>query len=373
MEDILNLMAWSGSSAMGTSLMAGALDKKEDELSEQLKEAVTAGSLKETAKKGRYEITPETRKERRDNFPLTGGREWVTDICRRLGDWFDERRKDPNIQPAYEAEMDHLKEWAGHVKPFSIFHAARLTWLQAYPPYFRGKFEEALKQVQAAQSLLDGAPDTETGTEEAVRLKANLFHDLAAVYDELKNADEALKNYRLALELQEKHFGRQHEDTADTISNIAAAYDRMGNREEAITYFEEALEIRRKLFGEEHEETASSINNIGTSYYEAKRYSDAIFYLEKAVEIRLKVLGHEHPDTADSLYNLGICLVNIKRLKTAYERVNPFLKKLSPDHPNYNELVGLLAYIDKESVKSGFRPMSSVSSKKKKKKKKKKR
>lgn len=373
MENILNLMAWSGSSAMGTSLLAGTLDTNEDELAERLKEASSAGSLKTTTKKDRYEITPETRNERRDNFPLTGNGEWVTDTCRRLGDWFEERRKDANIQPAYEAEMDHLKEWAGHVKPFSIFHAARLTWLQAYPSYFRGEFDDALKQVQAAQSLLEEAPDTETGTEEAVKLKANLFHDLAAVYDEMENADEALKNYQLAVELQEKHFGRRHEETAETISNIAAAYDRVGNQEEALKYFEEALDIRRELFGEEHVETATSINNIGTSYYEAKKYTDAIFYLEKAVEVRLKVLGHEHPDTADSLYNLAICLVNLKKLKTAYERLNPFVKKLSPDHPNYNELVGLMAYIDNESVKSGFRPMSSVSGKKKKKKKKKKR
>ncbi|MCP5104467.1 MAG: tetratricopeptide repeat protein [bacterium] len=370
MNEILNLLAWSGSAPMSFSLLAAVLDK-EEELPEALKETTSAGVLKKATKGEGYEITPEARKERQEQFPLNDA--FAKGIAQRLGDWFEFRRKESTDLPDFEAELEHLKEWSKHVKEYSSFHAARLTWLQAYPPYHRGKFQESLEQVQAAHSLLgDNTGDTDTGT--FVKLKADIFHDFGAVYDELENTDEALKSYQKALEIQENHFGRQHADSAETIGNIAATYDRMGKQEEAVKYFEEALEIREQLFGEQHADTATSFNNIGTSYYEAKRYSDAISYLEKAVEIRIQVLGHEHTDTADSLYNLGICFVNLKKLKAAYELLNPFVKKLPPGHSSANELMGLLAYIDRESVKSGFRPMSSSGkgAKKKKKKKKKK-
>ena len=308
-----------------------------------------------------------------EQFPISGREEWVIDLCQRLGDWFEARRKDSEELAGFEAESNHLQKWPEHVKPFSIYHTARLTWLQAYPPYHRGKYEEALQLVQAALSLLDQAQAPESETEDFFKLKANLFHDIAAVQDELANTEDALKYYRQALEIQEQHFGRQHADTVETISNIGATYDRVGNREEAVKYFEQALEIRRQLFGDLHPETATSFNNIGTCYYESKRYAEAIQYLQKAVETRQQVLGYEHPDTNDSLYNLAVCLVNLKKLKDAYERVNRQLKKLPPDHRNYAELAGLLRYIDSESVKSGFRPMSAVSAGKAGKKKKKKR
>lgn len=373
MDEILNFLAWSGSASMSLSLAAAVPDKNEKELTDLFKKAVDSGTLKKAKGDNRYEITPAVQTEHREKFPISDNPKWVVRIAQHLGDWFDARRKDYNNKTALEAEMPHLEIWTGHVKPLSFYHAARLTWLQAYPPYFRGEFQKALQLVQDAQTLLDQHPADNTDTEKnaVLTLKADLFHDLAAVYDELKNTDEALSYYGKALELQETHFGRQHADTADTISNIAATYDRMGNRDEALKYFREALEIRQQLFGEKHAETAASINNIGTSYYEAGKYTDAIHYLEKAVEIRMEVLGPEHTDTNDSLYNLAVCLVNLKKLKQAYEMVAKQLKLLAPGHRNYNELAGMLSYIDRESVKSGFRPMSAVNKGGKKKKKKK--
>ncbi len=375
LEDILNFLAWSGPSSMGPSLMAAVLDKKEEELQETLDKGAGAGSLHK--KEERYEIDPKARKERQEQFPIAHRQEWAANVCRRLGSWFEERRKETTDLPAFEAELNHLKEWASQVKPFSSYHHIRLTWLQAYPPYHRGNYDEALQQVQAAQKLLEEIPggDNDLEEEAGVKLKADIFHDIAAVQDEMENTDQALANYRKALDIQVNHFGEQHPDTAETISNIAATYDRRGNQEEALKYFQQALEIRQKLFGDQHADTATSFNNIGTSYYEAQRYAEAIRYLEKALEVRLQVLGGEHPDTNDSLYNLAVCLTNLKKLKDAYARVSRHLKKLPSDHPNYAELAGMLRYIDKESVKSGFRPMSAAgkASKKKKKKKKKKR
>ncbi|MDQ1354085.1 MAG: hypothetical protein QG657_4394, partial [Acidobacteriota bacterium] len=73
-----------------------------------------------------------------EQFPISGTKEWVIDICRRLGDWLEARRKDSEQLTAFETELKHLQKWLEHVKPYSTYHTARLTWLQAYPPYHRG-------------------------------------------------------------------------------------------------------------------------------------------------------------------------------------------------------------------------------------------
>jgi tetratricopeptide (TPR) repeat protein len=370
-EDILNLLAWSGDDFMGTSLIAALLDKKEDDLQQALKEG-DSSLLQKSPDSERYRIDPKARKERQEQFPLTNkdNRDWVNTTCQHLGDWLDARRKDDETFPEFDAESLHLDQWAEHVKDDSSYHTVRLTWLRAYPPYRRGKYQDALKLVQSASSMLEKMPEPDP------KLQVEFFVDLGAIYGELNNHEESLEYYKKGLESRIKLSGEEHEDTADAMSNVGGAYDKLGNQEEGVKYLEQALEVRKKLFGEEHAETATSYNNIGTTYFESGKYREAIDYLEKALDIRTRVLGEEDTDTSDSLYNLAVCWINLKKYKDAYSRLSAYLKKIPGDHPQYAELAGLIRYIDKESIKSGFRAPSAVSAgkgKKKKKKKKKKR
>lgn len=370
-EDILNLIAWSDPASMGLSLIAAIMNKKQDDLQNILNENIASGSLIDISK--RYRFKSDLLEKRQAQFPISNKKAWVINVCRRMGDWFEARRKDSEAMAEFEAELPLLPKWLAHVKPYSLYHASRLTWLQAYPLYYEGKFADALQSVQTAVSNLDEAQTPESEAEDFFKLKVNLFQDIAAIQDELGNTGEAFKYYQYARETLEQHLTNLKAEKAEIISNIGGIHDRTGNRDEALKHFEQALEIRQQLFGDLHPDTAASFNNIGTSYYEAKKYSEAIQYLQKAVETRKQLLGDEHPDTNDSLYNLAVCLVNLKKLKEAYEWVHRQIKKLSPSHPNYAELAGLLQYIDSESVKSGFRPISAVSMGKKGKKKKKKR
>lgn len=367
-DDILNLLAWSGSDFMGTSLMAALLDTKEEDLVQPLKEAVDSGLLKKSPDGKRFQIDPKARQERQKQFPLTdkNNREWIDTTCQRLGDWLDQRRKDDELFPQFETESTHLDQWAEHVKDHSSYHTIRLTWLRAYPPYRGNKYKEALQLVQSALSMLEKTPEPDP------KLHVEFFLDLGAIYSELNNHEDSLKYYQLGLENRIKLIGEEHEDTADAMSNVGGAYDKLGKQEEGLKYLEKALEVRRKIFGEEHAETATSYNNIGTTYFESGKYREAMDYLEKALDIRTRVLGEEDTDTSDSLYNLAVCWINLKKFKEAYSRLSAYLKKIPGDHPQYGELAGLIRYIDKESIKSGFRAPSAVSAGKGKKKKKKK-
>lgn len=351
-NELLNLLAWSGSAPMGASLAAAVLDKKKDQLEAALKE----------------KLTDDIRAQRQKEFPLGDNGEWVDGACTKLGDWFDARRKDVSMAKAYAAELTHLEAWTKHAEAHAPAHLARLTWLQAYPPFRNDEYKESLEKVREAMAILEKAAKPDE------ILKAEMSYDMGAIYGEMDNYEDSLTFYRQALDLKTVTLGEQHAETADVMDNVAGTLDRLGKQAEGLELMERALEIRKQLFGEKHEDTASSYNNIGTTYFESSKYREAIDYLRKAFELRSDVLGAEDKDTVDSLYNLCVSLINLKQFKAAYDLLADFMKKIPPGHPQYMELAGLVRYIDKESIKSGFRAPSAArggSGKKKKKKKKK--
>ncbi|MCP4154084.1 MAG: tetratricopeptide repeat protein [bacterium] len=315
LEEILDLLAWSGNAFMGVSLMAAILDKKETELIHPLSLGTTLHLLHKEGGKERYDIHRLVRGVRKEQVPISDRGQWVEDVCLRLGKWFKERRQEFTDLPVFEAEIDHLKEWLEYVTPHSSVHAARLTWLQAYPPYHWGKYQEALQMLQKAFSIYDQTD--ESGPE----LKANILNDLGFTFRELGEINKAFENH--------KH----------------------------------ALEIRLEVFGEEHPDIALSLNNIGATYLQLKRYNKALNSIEQAFEIRSKVIGEQHPDTADSLGGIVQCLLALKEHEQAKKRLNDYLEQLPEDHSQYQYLTSLKKHLPKE------KPKSSIPSKKKRKKK----
>ena len=404
LQEILDLLAWSGSSFMGISLMAAILEKKETELYHPLGLGKSLRLLHKAEEGERYEIHRLVRQVRQEQFPIIGRIQWIKDVCQRLGNWFEERRREFTNLPAFEAEIDHLTEWLRHVKPHSKNHVCRLTWLQAYPPYHWGKYHEAHRLLQSAFFLIESLPDSDQ------ELKANILNDLGVNNGSLGNYKGALKYEERALEIRRQLFGEQHPDTADSLNNVGGTYGGLGNHKEALRYKERALKIfrqlfgeqhpdtaaslnnvgktysdfgnhkealkykeralgiRRQLFGEQHPDTADSLNNVGKTYSDLGNYIEALSYVKQAFEIRSQIFGEYHPDTADSFYGYVYSLMKLRKFKEASERLNNYLKNLPHEHPNYDKLVALSQSIQQESVKSGFRPPSAKKKGKKKKK-----
>lgn len=227
LNDILDLLAWSGNSFMGISLMAAILNKKESELYTPLNLGVSLHLLQKAKDGERYDIHRLVRQVRQMQFPITNRVQWIKDICQRLGDWFEERRKEFTNLSTFEAEIDHLKEWLKNAKPHSSNHSARLTWLQAYPPYHWGKYNESQQLVQSALSLLSKT------SEEDPKLKANTLNDLGCTYYHLGQFRKGLKYQIQAMQIQQETFGELHADTASSFNNLIYSLTKLKKFKEA--------------------------------------------------------------------------------------------------------------------------------------------
>ena len=87
----------------------------------------------------------------------------------------------------FEAEIDHLQAWQEHAGQYAPRHSSRLIWLQAYPSYHRGKYQETKKWVEKALELF------EKEHESNLKLKAHLLNDLGFCYGSLGNYEAGLE------------------------------------------------------------------------------------------------------------------------------------------------------------------------------------
>lgn len=248
LRDVLDLLTWSGTAPMGFSLMCKLLDVSDAELTDALGLGNIFRMLQKWPDAESYSIHRLLSVVRREEFPLDGRKEWASQMCKRIGDWFQERRKGFSNLPMLEAEIDklkawqehgamleaeidHLKAWQEHAPKYAPEQTSRLLWLEAYPHYHRGRYREAKSLIEEALRMFE---QNQTKDDE---LKANLLNDLGRCHQGLLEPQAALEYYERALEIRQS-----------TISGRPAALPAAGNRPLSIAdEGEEALTLARGI------------------------------------------------------------------------------------------------------------------------------
>ena len=295
-----DILTWSGAAPMGTSLLAHLLGvDSPDALIDALDLGESLRILQRSSESDRFAIHPLVREVRRRDTPLEGREAWVETGSRSIGHWFEERRKDFGDLAAFEVEVDHLAAWQNHALAYVPSQSARLTWLQGYPPFHRGKYVEAREYVARALRL-----HQQSGEEEPVLL-AHVLNDNGATEGLLGQDKKALGYAEKALSIRREVLGERHPDTATALSNLGAIYSDLGQHQKALGYEEQALSIRREVLGERHPDTATAVGSLGTTYVYLGQYQEALRFHEQALSILGEVLGERHPSTATALSNLG--------------------------------------------------------------------
>jgi tetratricopeptide (TPR) repeat protein len=321
LRDILDLLTWSGTAPMGISLMCKLLDVDGPvELTGALGLGVSLRMLQKSPDAESYSIHRLLSEVRREEIPLDGRKEWANQMCKRIGDWFQERRKDFSNLPMLEAEIDHLKAWQAQAPKYALEQTSRLIWLESYPHYHRGRFREAKALIEdALRSFgLSHTKDDE--------FKANLLNDLGRCHHHLLEYQIALSYYESALEIRQSTFGERHAGTADSLNDIAMAYSDQKDYARGVEYSKRALDIRLNIFGERNTDTAMSYRNTGICYEGLGEHKQAQEHAEKGLNLVLELQGERHPDTAHALGIIGSIYNNIGDFKHAQEYVQKALK-----------------------------------------------
>jgi tetratricopeptide (TPR) repeat protein len=338
---------------------------KSTELKNALGLGLTLRLLQKTPNDERYAIHRLVREVRREDVPLTERQNWAHDICRRIGAWFQERRRNFTDLANFEAEIDHLRAWQEYAVESAPQYASRLMWLQAYPPLPRGRIQEAQELVQKALELFEQMEDKDR------ELEAHLLNDLGLIYSILGGSRQAFVNHTKALAIRQEFFGERHPDTAESFNNVGVTYSALDNHQRALEYQERALVILRELFGERHPDTATSFNSVGMTYGALGDHQRALEYQERALVILRELFGDLHPTTALCADNVAHSLANAGRRDDAFQLLEEFLHKLPTDHRRYTQLSRHRQQLLRSGpLRHGFRqpPRHSQSQRRKKKK-----
>ena len=160
----------------------------------------------------------------------------------------------------------------------------------------------------AAYSSLNKPDDALQNYKQALEIRRSLgekkgvadgLNMIAETYDGLGKSDLALKNYNDALQIY-REIGDQ-QDIGAVLGNLGQYDDDRGKYDEALKLFKEALQIHRDL-GNQNDE-ALCLNNIGNTYFFKADFDGARIYFEQALQLREKI--NVPSDIASTLHNLA--------------------------------------------------------------------
>jgi tetratricopeptide (TPR) repeat protein len=328
---ILELLTWSGPASIGIDFMAHLLDGSLVDLRGALALGVELRIIQKTPDMDRYAIHRLVREVRKIENPLKGRTDWIEATANRVGNWFQSLRENFNDLPRFEAEIDHLNTWCDSCHVFPLLNA-RLTWLQAYPPYHRGDYAKAHETVTRALNIV------EQEKAEPNELHAHIYNDFGTTLGFIGDSRSSLHYQEQALAIRTSLFGEDHPDTATSYSNVGSTYGALGDHKKALEFKQKALDIQRALFGDDHPDTAGSYNNVGSTYGELGDHPKALELKQKALNILRALFGDDHPDTATSYSNVGSTYGALGDHKKALEFKQKALDirraLFSDDHPD---------------------------------------
>ena len=348
LEEILDILAWSGKSTMGYSLLrelVGTQDKLL--LKEALGVALELHFIKQEESAERYAIHRLLAKVRRYEKPIEQNQEWHKKIVISLEEWFKAREDEFNSLSEFEDELEHLVEWQNLTLNYLPSKATYLTVLSASPTWQRGVFQEALKlHLQA----LDLYKKEQINNKE---LLAIIYNGIGVINNDLGNSQEALKYFDDALNIRQNLQDNKNIDTANTLDNIGISYGYSANFRKALEFQLQALEMRRELFAENQPDIARSLNNLGATYSDLGNPQKALELKQQALEMQRELFGEKHPDVAVSLSNLASTYSDLGNYRKALELNEQALKMrqelFGEKHPDIAQSLSSLGYTYGES------------------------
>ena len=164
---------------------------------------------------------------------------------------------------------------------------------------------------------------------------AAAYNDLAQIYHDLGDLEQAMEYQQRALAIQLKKLGAEHVSVATSYSNLALIHKALGDLEQAKEYQQRALAIDLKKLGAEHVSVATSYSNLALIHKALGDLEQAKEYQQRALAIDLKKLGAEHVSVATSYSNLALihkALGDLEQAKEYQQRALAIkLKKLGAE------------------------------------------
>jgi tetratricopeptide (TPR) repeat protein len=186
--------------------------------------------------------------------------------------------------------------------------------------------------------------------------EADIRHTMGLSYWHLGEYDRALRQNRLALELQRRFLGPEHPETLGTMNNLGLVLFVMGQWEAARQVYEETLQLQRQVLGAEHPDTLTSMHNLANALTRLRRLDEAYKLYDETLELQRRVLGPEHRHTLHTVGAKASLLIEQGKLEESRKLFEETLqlrrRTLGPEHPDtlasMNGLASVLYNLDRK-------------------------
>jgi CHAT domain-containing protein/Flp pilus assembly protein TadD len=180
---------------------------------------------------------------------------------------------------------------------------------------------------------------------------AAAVNNLALLYSEIGDVNQAEPLYREALAIHQKSLGPDHPLTATSLNNLGLLLSRKGDNEKAEEFLKRALGIERTSSGDDHPRVGKALMSLGVLYLSTKRPEEALPLFQEAVTISKNTGG---PIYARALSNLGSAHDALGNLEEAEQSFQAVLEIGSPDsvYVAHNNLAYI--YIDQDQPKKAL-------------------
>jgi len=128
-------------------------------------------------------------------------------------------------------------------------------------------------------------------------LEAEIRQCLGIRYMALKDYDAAHQQLSAAVELWQRHLGKDHPSTLAAKYGLANALRFQGEPAEAEQLHREVLQDRERVLGKDSLETLRSMDDLAKTLADQEKYADAEALQRHVLKAAQRVLGKENPDT----------------------------------------------------------------------------
>lgn len=167
----------------------------------------------------------------------------------------------------------------------------------------------ALKDCDAAQQHLSEAVELRQrhlGKDHPSTLAAR--HGLANVLRFQRKPVEAERLHREVLQDRERVLGRDNSETLASMDDLAKTLVDQGKYGEAEELQKQVLKTAQRVLGKENPVTLVFMKDLAGTLWDHRQHDEAEALYREVVQTRQRVLGEEHPDTISSMRDLANAL-----------------------------------------------------------------
>jgi tetratricopeptide (TPR) repeat protein len=177
----------------------------------------------------------------------------------------------------------------------------------------QGKYPEADSESSRGLELARKAHEPDS-----LRTAEFIFAHGRALF-RLRKHREAVARLSQALELRERHLGREHPELIPILNTLSAAFLYSGQAEEAIRTVRRAIAIHEASGGPENSNLAAPLSTLALQLRTQGQVAEARKHQARALAIMERTFGPDHPQTGLALANLGQFSSDLDRIDEALD------------------------------------------------------